>query len=221
MRIETLLFVILLSLIVSGGCKNRIERAAEYSKLGNDISWRVIGPGGGGGVLKPTVSPFDENFVMTHCDMTGVYISHNGGRNWHMKNLWNVPDDFEFDPVDSSAVYIATRGFLHSEDRGSGISLLLRSDDKGEKWRIIFPDVSKSKKVERLQSTSLKPSDLIDGALNGTIQKVKVDPMDNNRIYLGLAPLVDYMARGRQNEKSEPAVFEISCPWSFPHRYGG
>ena len=158
-------------------------------------SWSVIGPGGGGGVLKPTVSPFDENFVMTHCDMTAAYISHSGGKNWEMKNLWNVPDDFEFDPIDPNTVYIATRGFLYSEDRGSGISLLLRSDDRGEKWRIIFPDVSRTKKIERLQSTSIKASEIIDGALDGTIQKVRVDPSDNKKIYLGLAPLVDYMSR--------------------------
>jgi hypothetical protein len=24
-------------------------------------SWKIIGPGGGGGVLLPTISPFDEN----------------------------------------------------------------------------------------------------------------------------------------------------------------
>jgi len=33
--------------------------------------WKVIGPGGGGGVFLPTISPFDENLVLTHCDMTG------------------------------------------------------------------------------------------------------------------------------------------------------
>ena len=63
-------------------------------------TWRVIGPGGGGGVLKPTISPFDEKLVMTHCDMTAAYLSRDGGENWKMKNLWTVPEDFEFDPVD-------------------------------------------------------------------------------------------------------------------------
>ena len=202
--------VIFLSILVAGGCKGQTNPSDNEENKVQDNVWKVIGPGGGGGVLKPTISPFDENFVITHCDMTGVYVSHDGGQNWKMKNLWNVPDDFEFDPVDSNTVYIATRGFLHSEDRGSGISMLLRSDDKGEKWKIVFPDVSKSKKVERLQSTSLKPSDLIDGALDGTIQKVRVDPADNNRIYLGVAPLVDYMARGGNIEKSETARLVLS-----------
>ena len=185
--------------------------ATENQNSGQEKQWKVIGPGGGGGVLKPTVSPFNENFVMTHCDMTGVYITHDGGLNWKMKNLWNVPDDFEFDPSDSATLYVATRGFLHSEDRGSGITLLLRSEDSGERWRIIYPEVSKSGKVERLQSTGLLPSELIDGAIDGTIQKIKVSPENNNHIYLGIAPLIDYMARDRQTDKGSNVslVFSI------------
>ena len=183
-------------ILLIGVCTGQTLSPGNNKKNAQDKAWKVIGPGGGGGVLQPTVSPFDENFVLTHCDMTAVYVSHDGGKKWQAKNLWNVPDDFEFDPIDTNTVYAATKGFQYSEDRGSGISLLLRSDDRGEKWKIVFPDVSKSRKVERLQSTNLKASDLIEGALDGTIQKVKVDPTDNNCIFLGLAPLEDYMARG-------------------------
>jgi photosystem II stability/assembly factor-like uncharacterized protein len=181
---------------IAAGCTGQPTSGKVTAEGQGVMTWKVIGPGGGGGVMKPTISPFNDKFVLTHCDMTGVYITTDGGKDWKMKNLWNVPDDFEFDPADSNRIYIATRGFLHSEDRGSGISLLLRSDDKGEKWKIIFPDVSRSKKVERLQSTSLMASDLIAGAIDGTIQKVKVDPSDNQRIYLGITPLIDYMSKG-------------------------
>lgn len=126
-------------IFAANGCTSQSPQNEKSKEQLLSHEWKVIGPGGGGGVLKPTVSPFDENFVMTHCDMTAAYVSLDGGRNWKMKNLGNVPDDFEFDPVDANTVYIATRGFLHSEDRGSGISTLLRSDDKGVTWRIIFP----------------------------------------------------------------------------------
>lgn len=176
---------------------------ATWSGIAQDTGvppWQVIGPGGGGGVLKPTISPLDENFVITHCDMTALYVSHNGGSAWKMKNLYNVPEDIEFDPFDAGTVYVATKGFLYSEDRGSGISMLLQSVDKGETWRIVYPEVSKARKAERIQSTTLLPSDLIPGALNGTIQKVKVDPEDNHRIYLGMTPLVDYMARSDKQD---------------------
>ncbi len=192
-------------MLVFSGCNSQAKTEGEKSDILPDKKWQIIGPGGGGGVLKPTVSPFDENFVMTHCDMTAAYVSHDGGLSWNGKNLYNVPEDFEFDPVDSNIVYIATKGFLHSDDRGSGVSLLLRSEDRGEKWKIIFPDVSKSKNVEFLQSTSLLPSEIIPGALDGTIQKVKVDEENNMRIFLGLAPLVDYMASGINGNKDNLA----------------
>lgn len=166
-------------------------------------AWKVIGPGGGGGVFLPVISPFDENIVLSHCDMTGAYISYNGGTNWRMFNLWTVPVDFEFDPVNPSTIYTATRGYRHSEDRGSGLSALYRSEDNGKHWRIIYPDVSsaRNKKLRNLQSTDLLPSQIIDGAFDGTIEKVQVDPTDYKRIYIGLAPLKSFI--GRSNEKRE------------------
>ena len=175
----------------------------------NDSShaWKVIGPGGGGGVMKPAISPFDDHFVMLHCDMTAAYISLDGGENWNMKNLWNVPEDFEFDPVDPHTVYVATRGFSHSEDRGSGISMLYRSNDRGGSWEIIFPDVAKAKGgFEKLQSYDLKPSGVIEGAIDGSIMKVAVDPSDNQSIYLGLAPLKDYMSPGVRSQNIDSAM---------------
>ena len=91
-----LLFLTILTM--SLGCQHPASRKGKG--LPDENTWKVIGPGGGGGVMKPTVSPFDENFVMTHCDMTAAYLSLDGGKNWKMKNLWTVPEDFEFDPVD-------------------------------------------------------------------------------------------------------------------------
>ncbi len=165
-----------------------------------DDAWRVIGPGGGGGVMKPTISPFDENIVMTHCDMTAAYLSLDGGENWKMKNLWTVPEDFEFDPVDPATIYVATRGYRHSEDRGSGLSILYRSVNRGESWKIIYPDMDKAKDIDRLQNSDLLPSGIIEGALDGTIDKVSVDPLDKQKIYLGLAPLKFYIGSDDQPE---------------------
>lgn len=202
--------VLIAGILLSPGCLGQKQSVSDGRTGTVQNSWKVIGPGGGGGVLKPTISPFNPNFVLAHCDMTGTYVTTNGGMSWKMKNLWNVPDDFEFDPSDSSTVYVATRGFLHSEDRGSGISLLLRSSDKGETFTIIYPDVKKSKKIERLQSTGSKPSDLIEGALDGTIQKVKVDPSDNSRIFFGMSPLIDYLGRGATKSENENATLVLS-----------
>ena len=209
--LKTLVSLLTVVSLVLSGCQNGNGVSRNMTDQNENAGWKVIGPGGGGGVLKPTISPFDENFVMTHCDMTAAYVSHDGGENWKMKNLWNVPEDFEFDPVDSNVVYVATRGFRHSEDRGSGLSLLYRSADRGKTWEIIYPDVAKAKKVDHLQNTDLLPSEIIEGALDGTIEKVKVDPADNGRIYLGLAPLKFYMSRGNnETQDLKQAMLVVS-----------
>src|SRR5712691_10716862 len=61
--------------------------------------FKVLGPGGGGAMFNPTISPHDPNTVLVACDMTGAYITHDGGRNWRMFNLRDVVHFFVFDPV--------------------------------------------------------------------------------------------------------------------------
>jgi len=41
--------------------------------------WRVIGPGGGGTMRRPAISPHDPRVVMLGCDMTGAYLTADGG----------------------------------------------------------------------------------------------------------------------------------------------
>ena len=67
--------------------------------------FRVIGPGGGGAMFHPTISPHDVNTVLIACDMTGAYITHDGGRSWRMFNLRGVVSFFVFDPMDPKTMY--------------------------------------------------------------------------------------------------------------------
>ena len=80
-----------------------------------------------------------------------------------------------------STIYVATRGYRHSEDRGSGLSILYRSVNAGESWRIVYPDLEGAKEIDHLQNTDFLPSEIIEGALDGTIDKVSVDPTDNRK----------------------------------------
>lgn len=198
--------ILIMLLIAACDIKNQTMDQEESPMASKP--WTVIGPGGGGGVLLPTISPFDENLLLTHCDMTAAYISKDGGQNWRMFNLWTVPDDFEFDPVNPNTIYTATRGYRYSEDRGSGLSILYRSEDQGGRWRIIYPDIRKAKKVKNLQATDLLPSEFIEGAIDGCIDKVKVDPEDNNQIFLGLSPLKSYI--GGKGENNQSAMLVVS-----------
>ncbi len=46
--------------------------------------FKIIGPGGGGAMFHPTISPHDPNTVLISCDMTGSYITHDAGKSWRM-----------------------------------------------------------------------------------------------------------------------------------------
>jgi photosystem II stability/assembly factor-like uncharacterized protein len=83
----------------------------------------VIGPGGGGTMILPTISPHGPKIVVEHCDMTGAYITTDGGLSWRMFNLRAVVNAFAFDPRDKSVIY-------------AGNAALWRSDDTGKTWRI-------------------------------------------------------------------------------------
>lgn len=212
-RFKTKPFVIntfcLLLLLVTA-CTNQKNKAKEQQSSLKPDNWKVIGPGGGGGIFLPTISPFNENFLMVHCDMTGAYVSYNGGADWRMFNLWTVPNDFEFAPLSPNTVYAATRGYRHSEDRGSGLSILYRSEDRGKHWRIIYPDVSKVKVKSKLQSSDFLPSEITKSAFNGSIDKIEVDPTDNRRIYLGLSPMKFYTNQSGESQDSNSAMLILS-----------
>jgi hypothetical protein len=51
----------------------------SFAQAPRNDQWNVIGPGGGGSIYAPTMSPHNPNDMLAYCDMTGAYISHDGG----------------------------------------------------------------------------------------------------------------------------------------------
>src|SRR5438105_13864679 len=88
--------------------------------------WQLIGPGGGGSLFEPTVSPRDPDHVLVACDMTGSYRSEDGGTSWQMFNLHGRVKFFVFDPQDDKVIYAQSIG-------------LWRSENGGRNWRLIYP----------------------------------------------------------------------------------
>ena len=78
-------------------------------------------------MFNPTISPHDPNTVLISCDMTGSYITHDGGRTWRMFNLRGVVNFFVFDPLDPKTMYAHATG-------------LWRSTDGGERWNLVYPE---------------------------------------------------------------------------------
>jgi photosystem II stability/assembly factor-like uncharacterized protein len=134
-------------------------------------AWKIIGPGGAGGMFLPTISPHDPNTVLELCDMTGAYISRDGGQSWRMFNLRSRASAFAFDPKDSRVIY-------------AGNIALWRSQDSGKTWSMIFPDPKKNT-VERMRddhAAGVLSTD--DPAYSGgRAGYIAVDPDDTSRVY--------------------------------------
>jgi photosystem II stability/assembly factor-like uncharacterized protein len=89
--------------------------------------WKIVGPGGGGTTIGPTISPHDPALVVEHCDMTGGYVTRDNGQTWHMFNLRAGVTTTAFDPVDPQVIYATT-------------AALWKSSDSGRTWKMLFPN---------------------------------------------------------------------------------
>src|SRR6188508_634252 len=71
---------------------------------GKTDEWSVVGAGGGGAMFTPAISPLNSNLTFVSCDMTGSYVTENGGDTWRMFNLRGGVDFYAFDPFDPNVV---------------------------------------------------------------------------------------------------------------------
>ena len=132
-------------------------------------------------MFNPTVSPHDPNTVLISCDMTGSYITHDGGRTWRMFNLRGVVNFFVFDPLDSKTMY------AHA-------TALWRSTDSGETWNLVYPNPSAVKGV-KMNSDHSDELILADPDPLVAIAAMAVDPADSKILYVAAGP------------KESPALF--------------
>ena len=133
-------------------------------------NFRVIGPGGGGAMFNPTISPHDVDTVLVSCDMTGSYITHDGGQTWRMFNLRGVVNFFVFDPQDPKIMYANATG-------------LWRSTDAGETWNLVTPAPENVRGVQmnsdHADETILASSDPV-----GELYAMAIDPADSSVLYV-------------------------------------
>jgi len=137
--------------------------------------WTIIGPGGGGTMISPTISPHDPRIVVEHCDMTGAYITLDGAQSWRMFNLRSVVNTFAFDPRNGNVIY-------------AGNEALWRSEDTGRTWRMIFPDPRKNT-VEHQNGDHSQYSLTTDDASSPagrSISEIAVE--DGGKIWLAFGP---------------------------------
>ena len=162
-RLFMIRFLLLISLAASLAASTFAQRPGDF---------KVVGPGGGGAMFRPQVSPHDPNTVLVACDMTGAYITHDGGKSWRMFNLRGVAEFFVFDPVDKNVIYVKSTG-------------LWRSEDKGETWRLIYPKPATVKGV-KMSSDHSDEDILAEPDPLGNISAMAIDP-GNSKVFYAAA----------------------------------
>src|ERR1700686_1772030 len=80
--------------------------------------WTILGPGGGGSLYPPTISPHDSRAALVACDMTGAYLTRDGGAHWRIFNLGDTVQFFVFDPIDANVIFANAGGLFRSADTG-------------------------------------------------------------------------------------------------------
>lgn len=139
--------------------------------------WERIGPGGGGSTFIPTFSFYDDNTFMIRCDMTGSYLSKNGGQSYQLINIPNGAGSYAFDPFDSNSIYIGTAQLMHSADGGKS-------------WTALFPKENQITATHYFgdhgnYSIDVKPGvPYPSGDVN--INAVFIDPVKKGTIYFAI-----------------------------------
>jgi photosystem II stability/assembly factor-like uncharacterized protein len=126
---------IILASLLTMSCNSLMDRTIQTQDPNLRINtWSITGFGGGGAMFNPAVSPHNPNFAIVACDMTGNFITYNGGLSWRMFSLRGPVKYFVFDPVDSNIVYAKSIA-------------LFKSTDRGNTWNILYPGATEIKGV--------------------------------------------------------------------------
>jgi len=142
-------------------------------------AWRIVGPGGGGTMRRPAVSPHDPKVVVEGCDMTGAYITKDGGDSWRMFSLGAPPSAFTFDPRDKDVIYAAT-------------AALWRSGDAGKTWTMVYPDPERNTVVHAWTDHADFVITTDDPAYAGSgrdvdVHAVGIDPSDTRSLAIAVS----------------------------------
>ncbi len=139
---------------------------------GRNDAWGFSGAGGGGAMFNPTVSPFNPLNAFVRCDMTGAYVTYNGGDSWRMFNLRSPVRFFDFDPRNPDIVY-------------ANSNALFKSTDKGVTWNVIFPDPSLIKSVIS-QGDHANVSVVTEDSTRRSVAALAIDPENSDKLYAAI-----------------------------------
>ncbi len=130
--IDFFIWTILISMLAMGCNTMKDNTIQTKNPNGRNDTWGFAGYGGGGAMFNPAVSPHNPDYAYVACDMTGSFVTYNGGLSWRMFSLRGPVKYFVFDPVDSNIVY-------------ANSIALFKSTDRGNTWNIAYPGTDEIK----------------------------------------------------------------------------
>lgn len=141
----------------------------QNKKLTQENGWERVGPGGGGAMFWPAISPHDPDFAMVACDMTGSYLTYDGGKSWTMFNLRAPVRYFVFDPSDPETVY-------------ANSTALFKSNDRGKTWNVLYPSPSSIKGIISRGDHADEVIVTTDSTRNSVLS-LTVDPSNSRKLH--------------------------------------
>ena len=165
MRISKLIIICSYLLTFLIGCSNGDSSKEKLDKTG----WETVGYGGGGAMFWPAVSPFDPDYAIVACDMTGSFVTYNGGMSWRMFNLRGPVKYFVFDPVDPEVVYAKSIA-------------LFKSTDRGKTWDIVYP-VSSGIKGIVAKGDHAEERIITSDSTRRNVMALAVDPSNSMKLH--------------------------------------
>ena len=160
------------------GCQNATINSKPFS---DTLAWQKLGPGGGGSTFIPTFSYQSPDHFLVRCDMTGSYLTKDGGDSYQQINFANGANAFAYAPGDSNTIYI-------------GSAALNRSVDGGKTWSQIYPKQNEIKATTFEGDHANYSIQTIESSLyeSGAIDHIRVDPVSAQSIYFSTGNIFYY-----------------------------
>ncbi len=165
-----LITILCFLIFICSGCQSGSRETNQKQAV---PQWELIGPGGGGSTFFPTFSYADPDVFLVRCDMTGSYLTKDGGNSYKQINFVGAASCYAFDPNDPETIYVAS-------------STLNRSNDGGKTWERIFPSKNEIKSERFTGDHAALEIETFDSTLYtgaDEISSVRVDPLDSNALY--------------------------------------
>lgn len=184
-------------IFVIAGCQSGSQANKQKQAV---PQWEKIGPGGGGSTFIPTFSYQNPDYFIVKCDMTGSYLTRNGGKSYQQINMAGGASCYAFDPNDSTTIYI-------------GSSTLNRSKDGGKTWKQIFPKQSEIKSETYIGDHAEFKIETTDSSLYvGQVEKIgtiRVDPVHAGTLFFTMGSYFFYSDDAGQSWKRKDIQHQI------------